>query len=154
VELHWGVIERHFSFPLDPKWLWGRLERVSLGGAAVLTLWPEDLLLILCIHGSKHLWERLSGICDVAELIRGGREMDWERITEQAAALGGERMFFLGHYLASDLLGAALPEEVLQKAKADLMAKILAREVHERLFWEVKDHLRSLKNFPLAPPAS
>jgi hypothetical protein len=33
VDLHWGVVERHFSFPLDPERLWERLERVSLGGA-------------------------------------------------------------------------------------------------------------------------
>ena len=32
---------------------------------------PNDLLLILCVHASWHLWGRLLWICDVAELIRG-----------------------------------------------------------------------------------
>jgi hypothetical protein len=115
----------------------GRLERASLGGGTVPTLSPEDLLLILCMHGSVHLWQRLGWICDVAELIHARKGMDWERVTEQAAALGGERMFFLGLYLASDLLGAPLPRKVLHKVEADPTVKVLAREVHKRLPWEV-----------------
>jgi hypothetical protein len=55
VELHWGIIDRQFSFPLDPEHLWGRLDWVPLGSSTVTTLSPEDLHLILCVHGSVHL---------------------------------------------------------------------------------------------------
>jgi hypothetical protein len=139
VELHWGFVDRQFSLPLDAEGLWGRLERVSLDSGTVPTLSPEDLLLILCMHGSVYLWERLGWICDVAELIHARKGVDWEWVTEQAAALGGERMFFLGLYLASDLLGAPLPRDVLHKVEADPTVKVLAREVHERLSWEVNN---------------
>ena len=139
MELHWGFVDRQFSLPLDAEGLWGRLERVSLDGGTVPTLSPEDLLLILCMHGSVYLWERLGWICDVAELIHARKGVDWEWVTEQAAALGGERMFFLGLYLASDLLGAPLPRDVLHKVEADPTVKVLAREVHERLSWEVNN---------------
>jgi hypothetical protein len=57
VELHWGFVDRQFSLPLDAEGLWGRLQRVSLGGGTIPTLSPEDLLLILCMHGSVHLWD-------------------------------------------------------------------------------------------------
>lgn len=136
VELHWEIIQRTMSFPLDAERLWGGLQPVSLGRKTVHSLSPEDLLLILCAHGSKHIWERLAWIRDVAGLVQVYRGMNWERVAQQAAASGGSRMLSLGLILARDLLGAAPPEEVSRRAQADPVARSLAEEVRERLFWE------------------
>jgi hypothetical protein len=136
VELHWAIAERAFSFPLDPECLWGCLEQISLGDKTLTTLSPEDTLLILCVHGAKHLWVRLAWICDVSELIRVHRDMNWEQIVAQARALGSERMLLLGLRLASDLLGATPPEEVLRRVRADQTVKALAEQIYERLFSE------------------
>lgn len=134
VELHWGVVEKHF-FPLDTERLWDRLDRIPLGGNTVLNLLPEDMLLILCAHGARHVWERLQWICDVSELIRVYQEeIRWERIVTQASALGSERMLLLGLFLASDLLGATLPERVSQRVRADLTVKALAERTCEQMF--------------------
>jgi len=139
VELHWRIAA-HWqipsSFPLDPEHLWERNEQVSLAGATVRNLSPEDLLLILCVHGSHHHWERLEWICDVAELIRVHQGMDWRQVIEQASRLGSERMLFLGLFLANDLLRTALPEEVVQRLQADPVVKSLAAQVREWLFRE------------------
>ncbi len=136
VELHWEIIPRTMSFPLDTKRLWGRLQPVSLGGKVIPSLFPEDLLLILCVHGSKHIWERLAWIRDVAGLVQVYRGIDWDRVVQQADVLGGSRMLFIGLLLARDLLGAALPEGVSHKMEDDPVARSLAEEVRERLFWE------------------
>ena len=136
VELHWAITERAFSFPLDPEYFWGRLERISLGNKTVTTLSPEDMLLILCVHGAKHLWVRLAWICDVSELIRVHRDMVWEQIVVQARALGSERLLLLGLRLASDLLGATLPEEVLRRVRANQAVKAIAEQIYKRLFSE------------------
>ena len=50
--------------------LWERVGRVPLGGNSVPSFAPEDMLLILCVYGSKHTWGRLKWVCDIAELIR------------------------------------------------------------------------------------
>lgn len=139
VELHWDIMPRYLSFPLDTERLWERLAPISLGGKVVSTLSPEDLLLILCVHGSKHLWERLAWIRDVAGLIETHQEMDWGWVTRQAIALGGRRMLSIGLLLATDLLGVSLPERVSQMLKADPVAGSLAAEVRTRLFREVDD---------------
>jgi hypothetical protein len=60
--------------------------------------------------------------------------MDWGWVMEQAAALGSERMLFLGLFLANDLLGAVLPEDVWQRVRADPAVVSLAGQVRERLF--------------------
>ena len=134
VEVHWEVTERFFTFPLDAERLWDRLVCVHLAGRQVLTLSPEDSLLILCAHGTKHLWERLGWICDVARLIDVNQDLKWEEAFEHATRLGSERMLFLGLFLANDLLGARLPEEVSQRMLADKSVRRLASEIRQRLF--------------------
>src|SRR5215207_3982314 len=137
VEVHWRITSKYFSFPLDSERLWERLRPSSLAGEEVMVFSPEDLLLILCVHGTVHLWQELELICGVAELIGANRELDWQQIMEEAKELGGERMLLLGLFLASDLLGAPLPDEVLQRVRTDRSVKALAAQVRERLFGEV-----------------
>ncbi len=136
VELHWKIAERHLSVPFDTGGLWERLEWISLGGDIIPTFSPEDTLLILCMHGSKHLWGRLAWICDVAELLRVRRNIRWEGVIAQAGAIGSERMLFLGLFLSNDLLGADLPEKVAQRVRADSTVKAIARRITEQLFRE------------------
>jgi hypothetical protein len=151
VDLHWAIAERNFSFPLDPECFWRRLERTPLGGNDVLTLSPEDSLLVLCVHGFKDTWERLKHICDVAELIRARRDIDWRLVMERAGTLGSERMLFLGLTLASDLLEVPLPEEVSHKAQADPAVKALVRQISERLFRATHEPSRVFAETPFHP---
>jgi hypothetical protein len=134
VELHWRITEGYFSFPLDTEQLWKRLEPASLAGREVRTLSAEDLLLVLCVHGTKHMWERLEWICDVAKLVGMHAAIDWPGVMKQAATLGSERMLFLGLSIAHDLLCVALPREVLESVRADPAVATLAGQVYQRLF--------------------
>jgi hypothetical protein len=139
VELYWGFASRALSFLLSTERQWWRFERVPLGGGSVSTFSLEDLLLILCAHGSMHRWERLQWICDIAELIHVRRELDWGRLMERATAQGCRRALLLGLLLANELLGARIPEEVAQGLEADPVAKTLAGQVNESLFREDAD---------------
>lgn len=134
VEPHWAIARPKYCFLLDPECLWQRLETISLAGTPVLTFQPEDMLLIVCMNGTKDHWQSLKQICDVAEVIRAHQEIDWERVIKQASILGSERMLKLSLFLASDLLGTALPEKVWQRIQADPVVKSLATQVRERLF--------------------
>jgi hypothetical protein len=134
VELHWAIVPRRISFAFDSEALWTRLDQIELGGNTVSIFSPEDMLLILCVHGSKHRWKRLTWICDVAELIASHEDLDWEQVMAQAATLGGERMLLLGLFLTNELLGTNLPEHVVRRIKADEAVTILAGLVIEQLF--------------------
>ena len=125
VELHWEVAPHLFAETVDAETLWQDLVSIDLNGTQVKTLSAEDLLFSLCVHGSRHLWERLGWICDVAELI-SRRSVDWNALLKRATAADSERMFLLGLYLAEHLLDAPLPPEVKQRCDAD-----------ERLPWRV-----------------
>ena len=147
VDLHWRITETFRSLPVDFECLWGRLERLSLAGDTVLTLSPEDLLPILCVHGSKHFWTRLTWICDVAELIRVHEGINWELVMERAGTLGSKRMLFLGLYLASDLLGAPLPTKVFHKVWGDPTVTALAEQVRKRPFSEPNRQAKAFEDF-------
>lgn len=137
VDLQWEIVHRQFSFPLNLERLQKRACRVPLGAAGdVPALPPEVLLLVLCAHGAKDMWEWLYLIRDVAELIEAYPAMDWKAVMEEAGAMGGGRMLRLGLYLAREVSGANLPEEVVLKVRADPVVRELAAQIRRGLFVE------------------
>jgi hypothetical protein len=136
IELQWAITPRYFAVALDLDGLWRRAERVSLGGAVVASLAPEDLLLVLCVHGAKHLWERLGWICDITELVRARPDLDWEDTFREARRVGAERILLLGLRLAGDLLEAPIPLEVAQRTQSDASLTPLVAQVRANLFLE------------------
>jgi len=133
VELHWEIAPHFFASTVNGERLWQDLLTVDLNGTVVKTFSAEDLLFSLCVHGSRHLWERLGWICDVAELITRQR-LNWNALLERAASADTERMFLLGVHLAERLLDAPLPAEVKQRCDSDPRLSSLAENIVEHLF--------------------
>ena len=133
-DVHWAVVRNYFPLRLDYDRLWQSLQTVRLGcGVEARTFAPEDLLIILCVHAGKDLWERLIWIADVAELIRAHPSLDWTRVVKEASAYGARRMLLLGLFLAHNLLDTKLPEEILRQAEAEPIIKTLAGKIRARL---------------------
>lgn len=157
VEIHWKFFPRELFLPLTLKDIWERVKTVSIFGEEVQILSPEDLLLILCVHGHKHCWEGLGWVCDLACLIQLHQDMEWQLVIGEAYRCSSERMLFLGLYLARDLLDMDLPDYVWQKVQSDSKVESLAWMVYKDLFSERNGslgflerslfHLRSIKTF-------
>jgi hypothetical protein len=129
VELHWGITAHPDPIDFSPDLLWKNLKTLSIAGRAVTLHAPEDLLLILCIHGGKHRWEYLVWLCDIAELIRCYPTLNWTHVIEDASSVGGKRILLLGVLLARDLLGAELPAHLNRIMEADRVLIQLADQV-------------------------
>lgn len=136
VELQWGVMQVPFVFPRHFERWWGRLRPTSVAGRTVLGMAPEELLLVLAMHGSKHLWFRLIWICDIAALLHAFPKLDWAVIRRSARNAGCLHMLHLALLLAETLLEAQLPAAVSRHAHSDAIANGLAREVCSLLFAE------------------
>jgi hypothetical protein len=134
VEIQWGLAHSYFSLSLDADSLLEFTELRKLAGTPVPNLLPEYMLLILCIHGTKHQWERLEWIADVAQLVRACPNMDWDRVMLESSRAGSERMLLLGLLLSADLLGAVIPETVARKMRDESGLGPLAREVYQQIF--------------------
>ncbi len=133
VEIHTERTLRYFPIPLDMDALVGRLEPVPFGGRNLMSLSVEDALPLLCVHASKHFWEQISWIADIAELLQIDRGVDWELTVTRARSLGAERMLLLGLHLANDVLNAPLPERVLLRVHADRGVRLLGEFVRREL---------------------
>ena len=134
VELHWQMMPKYFSFPIDSEELWERLIKVPILSTNILTPSPEDSLLLLCGHGIQECWDKLNRVCDIAELIRRHPNLDWDSIMAEANRLGCQRILFLGLFLAKELLDAIVPDFVWEKIEADPVVKELGVQAYDGFF--------------------
>jgi hypothetical protein len=134
VELHAAITPKAFPCALGLRELWQRRQTLVVMGREVASPATEDLLLILCVHGAKHLWSRLLWVCDVAEILRKEREIPWEPTRKQARRVRGERMLLVGLALARHLLVAPLPRDAARAIQADPVVSRLAAQVCARFF--------------------
>jgi hypothetical protein len=131
VEIHVELEPWFFRFNTDE--VLDRAQPSSLAGERIWTLSPEDSLLLLCVHGTKHWWYCLDLICGVAEFIRIAR-LDWQVALDRARRQGCARMLLLGLLLAQNLMGAALGHEAEAAMHSDSAVASLAARVQDHLF--------------------
>jgi len=131
VEFHTERTLRYFSRPLDLKQMNTRLVRLEIGGQTLRTFSVEDLLVMLCVHGAKHFWERIAWIVDIAQLVTV-REVNWALLLEIAENRESTRLLLLGLYLANEMIGASLPQAILDRARGDEKVLWLAAKVLEQ----------------------
>lgn len=133
LELHTEMTLRHFPVAPNLDDFSKRLVAVRLNGRDVPTFCAEDALPILCIHGSKDFWERISWVADIAELIQAHPQLDWDAVRHRAESLMAQRMLYLGLTLAARLLSAPVPRDTLESAAIDVSVAAFANEVEARL---------------------
>jgi hypothetical protein len=128
LELQWRIQPRFYSVNLDVADLFDRAEEINFGERSVRTLRAEDLLLVLSVHATKHVWVQLSWLCDIAQLV-GSRQLDWNAIQCEAKRLGIERILGLNLLLAHKLLDAPLLPTIEMRVRKDPSTAALANEI-------------------------
>ena len=132
VEFHTEITLRHFPVRPDLGEMSKRLVSVTISGHEIPTFCPEDMLSLLCVHGAKDFWERISWIADVAEFLRSHPRLNWDLVLNQAESLQAGRMLNLGLALATGMLGALLPAEISARVRRDSLAGEIASEIAQR----------------------
>lgn len=133
IELQWRTDPDFAVVDLDDDRWWEVLQTTILDGEEVRALATRELLLVLCLHGTKHFWGSLGWLVDVAELVRRDPRIEWEWIVSTARRLGCERRLALGLNLASELLRMPLPPETRAIAH-DPVVREIAAEISSRAF--------------------
>ena len=134
VEPHWAIVPTTLSIDLDCEEFWDRVQTVNLDGRETSTVAVPDLLLVLCVHASKHDWSRLQWICDVAAVLESHPGLDLGAVLDSARARGFERMVLLGLGLAQHMLGTALAPIAQARLQSDAEAVALVNTIADRLF--------------------
>jgi Uncharacterised nucleotidyltransferase len=132
IELHTEPTFRYYPRPMRVEDLYSRRRSVILDGRAIPVLSLEDELLLNCIHGAKHFWERLIWIADIAGIVARNRQLDWAKAWQVAQDVDAERMLLVGLQLAVTLLGSKLPDEMTARIAQD---GAVASLCHQILGW-------------------
>lgn len=138
VELHWKLSGSHFALPLQLNQLWERLEDINVGGAQLKNLAFPDLFVYLCLHGSRHGWERLTWICDLHELIgtkqKQDEEIDWSEIRLHAQKHGCEKVLELGLFMVREFFGLRTNYPAWEQIESDEAYKKIALQIRNKIF--------------------
>jgi hypothetical protein len=134
VELHW---KSDAEFPVEglPGLAQRGLSTTStLAGREVPALELEEVLVLLLVHGSKHLWLSLGWLVDIVQLLGRCRPIDWGRVTSSATLLGAGTRVALGLELARIMLDTPLPDSVRSWIGQHPRARAMAQVVDRRTF--------------------
>lgn len=129
VELHTERTFRYYPKSMRVEELFARKRMVLLDGREMPALSLEDELVLNCIHGAKHFWERLMWVADVAAVLTAHPEIDWNKARSVAADVGADRMLRVGILLGALLLGMKLPGPIAKEIHADRSAEALCRQI-------------------------
>lgn len=133
VDLHWKIAHKTVALSPGVSDFPSGFQFVSLAGASVRSLAPQDLPLYLAAQGGGDQWGDLRRICDLAEFVRKHPNIEWEQSLETARRLGGLRSMLTGFSLASRLLGAELPESVTRWIQNDTVVPQLVERTIRNL---------------------
>ena len=110
-EMHWSLMNEDYPMQINLDTIWKNPQTIKINGKDISTFPTEELLLYLCIHGSKHLWERIEWIKDIDLMIRT-QKIDWEGVIERSQNTGFEKMVYLGLSLTAQLFNTPLPQNI------------------------------------------
>ena len=133
IDLHTAIMPPLYTYATNFDQLWNRAEKVRLLDLELPVCQPEDMLHILCYHGVKNRWEALKHVCDVAELLRARSDLDWDSAVHRAYRTRGERILYLGLYMAHSILDAPIPADIKQKIAKQPMIEQIAAPLVERM---------------------
>ncbi|GAA0540604.1 nucleotidyltransferase family protein [Halorubrum ejinorense] len=127
VELRFGFIGGRRSDHSIFADLLDRRTPTDLAGRTVPALSPEDRALLLLVHGTKHGWRQLSWVYDVALVLAGEREIDWEAVTTRARQYHWLNAVLYGVSVVTELTGLSVPDPVRSELESSRLCSVGAR---------------------------
>jgi len=146
LEIHWKITERFLSVSFEMDQLWDRAHLVFLHNREIKTFSPEDMVIVLCVHGTKHFWQNLKWLADLIHLISQYPDLDWHIIWERAEKMGVRRIVSLGLDLAQEQGGIKYPGDFKHLLSSGNDFKKCVNNVQTNFF-----HFQSSKWFSISP---
>ena len=133
IEPHWSLAQSTQAIDLDYDAMWRRARRVELEGIELTVPEPQDLFLVLVVHGSKEVWRSAKWLADLAAFAHAEPGLDWDPVLERARAAGIVRMVHVALLLVERATGASIPEPFRRSIERDGEAQRLARSIEARM---------------------
>ncbi|MCJ7445130.1 MAG: nucleotidyltransferase family protein, partial [Methanotrichaceae archaeon] len=135
VELHWRISERLIFQGPDANSILDRSERISVLNKNLMFPSPEDMLLLSCQHGTKHAWDKLSFVCDIACLIKS-KEINFQKAFQLAQGTMDNRSLVLGLSLVEELFQLPVPQYIQEETRFKESIIKLTNKAFQRILFE------------------
>ena len=90
-------INRSFDFHLN------NYNYINYFNSIIKTLSNEELIIVLSIHNVSHYWSHLLMICDISEIIKSDKFLNWHQIIQNATEMGVARILFVNLLLVNEI---------------------------------------------------
>jgi hypothetical protein len=110
-EFHWSMLDSDHPVNLQKINFFAHQQVVKINNAEIAIISNEIFLLYLCIHGSKHMFERIEWIVDIDKFVRAN-EIDWKKFQTLVEGKNYSNFVHLGLYLAKNILNTSIPTEL------------------------------------------
>ncbi len=149
LELRWKLdfVHTRYRHSIGLDWIGDHWRSIGIAGGRVCPPDAETMLLLLCIHGSKHRWERLNWVCDVAQLLRVSPVIDWNRVEAEAKEAGLRKAVALGMMLAEGICGVSSQVKKVQRLDSFPSVRGIAKKLERDFFDQPRKGLKGILPF-------
>jgi hypothetical protein len=134
VDLHWRIAPAYFPWSPTTEWLLERSSTVQVLAHSIKVPGVQDLILALCVHGTKHWWRSLQLVCDVAQVLAMENSLDPEELLQVASANGLRRILLVAVSLAHEMIRIDGPPTLIASALGDRGTRSLSSLIQHNLF--------------------
>jgi len=148
IEIHWELLSKNYAILWSEDRLWRNPKTITIHKQNIKTLDSTTTLLYLCTHGSKHLFSRLSWLCDIDRTLNKS-EIVWQEVRTEAKELGITRMLLLSLSLSHSLLDTPLPKEIHALIKKDPTINSIVINIIKLHFTTLEQSSKNINSFTL-----
>jgi len=146
IELHWNLDDEKLV-TISRQQVWNRAQRLPTQEQAGMVLSPEDTLLFLSNHLSKHSTHLLRSLNDIAELLKKYDSiLDWDYALAATHSWGVEAAVYYALRRSQELLGAPVPAYVIRAIKPRVWRRRLIDFLISRDFFISSTHRARLRD--------
>jgi hypothetical protein len=91
IELHWTLSSGEFFIDLEKLDYLSDVKKYQIQNNDINVFSNEKLFIYLCVHGHKHLWERIEWLVDIVYLIEK-ENIDLEKVIELSKQVDADRI--------------------------------------------------------------
>ena len=107
IEFHWRMLDSDHPINLNDINFYTSTETTTIKSNSMTIISNEEFLIYLCVHGSKHMFERVEWVVDIDRFIRT-QSIDWNKINNLIKNKNYQKFVYLGLELAKELFSTPL----------------------------------------------
>ena len=141
IELHWTLSSGEFFIDLEKLDYISDTQKYNLSNHELNIFSNEKLFIYLCVHGYKHLWERIEWLVDIYYLI-SKENIDLEKVLQMSKLVDADRIVLSTLIICQkmfdlkiQLKDSSIQDKKLNKATNSMLNKIISdyKEVSEKI---------------------